>query len=139
MTTTSEPSWDSETVWEVHKFGGTSVANAECFLRAASIVEEQQQLSPDIQICVVVSAMGGKPKVTDLLLGTVDAASKRRLDDVDVTMNLIMENLKRMQNNLQKNTFWATEFRCKKVFWYCDCCMLYSKTENTSKKFTKKS
>ena len=76
--------------WEVHKFGGTSVANAECFLRVARIVE-QQQVSSHKQICVVVSAMGGKPKVTDLLLGTVAAAAQRREEEVEVTMGMIMD------------------------------------------------
>ncbi|GAX13360.1 bifunctional aspartokinase / homoserine dehydrogenase 1 [Fistulifera solaris] len=77
--------------WQVHKFGGTSVANAECFLRAARIVEDQLGISDsngdvslssslgntDCHLAVVVSAMGGKPKVTDLLLDSVKHAAKR--------------------------------------------------------------
>ena len=27
--------------WQVHKFGGTSVANADCYRAAAEIVEDQ--------------------------------------------------------------------------------------------------
>ena len=80
----------SDNSWEVHKFGGTSVASAECFLRVARIVE-QQQISSHKQLCVVVSAMGGKPKVTDLLLGTVAAAAQRKDEEVEATMQMIME------------------------------------------------
>ena len=82
-----------EGIWEVHKFGGTSVANAECFLRAASIVEEQRSASgtKDKQICVVVSAMGGKPKVTDLLLNSVKAAADRDEEKVNSLLALVLE------------------------------------------------
>ncbi len=85
--------------WEVHKFGGTSVANADCFIKVASIVEEQLQVSGTTQayasnvpnIAVVVSAMGGKPKVTDLLLDSVDAAANRDDAKVDEKLNFILE------------------------------------------------
>ena len=40
-------------VWEVHKFGGTSVANADCFLQVTTIIEnlllQQQQEPPQEQ------------------------------------------------------------------------------------------
>ena len=52
--------------WEVHKFGGTSVASAECYLKVAAIVEEQLGFGDDDDgtaptkcLAVVVSAMGG--------------------------------------------------------------------------------
>ncbi len=70
--------------WEVHKFGGTSVASAECYLKVAAIVEEQlgfgdedDGTAPNKCLAVVVSAMGGKPKVTDMLLSSVRAAAIR--------------------------------------------------------------
>ena len=56
--------------WTVHKFGGTSLADADCFRRVAGIVAAQ---SGDSQ-AVVVSAIGG---MTDVLLGLVNAASSQ--------------------------------------------------------------
>jgi bifunctional aspartokinase / homoserine dehydrogenase 1 len=69
--------------WQVHKFGGTSVANADCFLQVAQIIEgliscEQNGASGPFNVAIVVSAMGGKPiKVTDLLLQSVQFAALR--------------------------------------------------------------
>lgn len=84
--------------WEVHKFGGTSVASAECFLKVASIVEEQigivddkDSTASDTYLAVVVSAMGGKPKVTDLLLDAVSFAASRDDDKVSSTLTIILE------------------------------------------------
>jgi len=54
--------------WTVHKFGGTSLADAACFRRVADIVVGQ----PEGNLAVVVSAIRG---VTDLLLGLIDKAS----------------------------------------------------------------
>lgn len=76
--------------WQVHKFGGTSVANAQCFQKVASIVEDKAS-NPDLHICVVVSAMGGKPKVTDLLLDSVEAASRRDGAGVEKALTIIQE------------------------------------------------
>src|SRR5688572_11557064 len=56
--------------WTVHKFGGTSVADASCIRRVADIIGGQKRG----HLGVVVSAMKG---VTDDLLGLVDKASKR--------------------------------------------------------------
>ena len=53
--------------WMVHKFGGTSVADAECFRRVAGLVRGQQGLRQG----VVVSAMGG---MTNSLLALLDNA-----------------------------------------------------------------
>jgi len=80
--------------WQVHKFGGTSVANADCFRMAASIVEEQLDTNGTphaLCLAVVVSAMGGKPKTTDLLLSTVEAASNRENDRVEQNIDIILE------------------------------------------------
>ncbi|MEE9570816.1 MAG: bifunctional aspartate kinase/homoserine dehydrogenase I, partial [Gammaproteobacteria bacterium] len=54
--------------WTVHKFGGTSLADAACFRRVADIIAGQ----PEGNLAVVVSAIGG---VTDLLFGLIDQAS----------------------------------------------------------------
>ncbi len=61
--------------WIVHKFGGTSLADAECYRRVARIVGAPG----DANVAVVVSAMGG---VTDQLLGLIGkAVSDERLTD----------------------------------------------------------
>jgi bifunctional aspartokinase / homoserine dehydrogenase 1 len=53
--------------WRVHKFGGSSVADANCFERVAAIIEED----PRKRLAVVLSACRG---VTDALLDLVSAA-----------------------------------------------------------------
>lgn len=65
--------------WVVHKFGGTSVGNADCMRQCVAIIKPLLELS---RVAVVVSAMGGKPKVTDLLLDMVHAAAHGRHEEV---------------------------------------------------------
>ncbi len=60
----------SASTWVVHKFGGTSVANADRYRNVAAIVTED----PAPRRAVVVSAMSG---VTDALLALVGAARRR--------------------------------------------------------------
>jgi aspartokinase/homoserine dehydrogenase 1 len=55
--------------WQVHKFGGSSLANTQCFRRVAGVIMEQGAARQ----AVVVSAMGG---MTDALLKLVIAAEK---------------------------------------------------------------
>src|SRR5690349_775626 len=66
MTTTDAPTC------VVHKFGGTSLGNAECFREVAKIVTER----PEQRRLIVVSAMAG---VTDQLVRAVHVAGKRDL------------------------------------------------------------
>ena len=67
--------------WVVHKFGGSSVANAERYRHVARVMRAE----PGVRKAVVVSAMAG---VTDALLSLVTAARQRdegyrqRLEDV---------------------------------------------------------
>ncbi|HEY2851194.1 MAG TPA: hypothetical protein VGJ18_00005, partial [Gemmatimonadaceae bacterium] len=56
----------------VHKFGGTSVADAKCFRNVASIVKAL----PEQQRLIVVSAMAG---ITDQLVRAVHVAGKQDL------------------------------------------------------------
>jgi bifunctional aspartokinase / homoserine dehydrogenase 1 len=56
----------TETTWTVHKFGGSSVADADCFRRVARIVEQLGQRQ-----AIVLSACRG---VTDALLNAVALA-----------------------------------------------------------------
>ena len=57
--------------WSVHKFGGSSVADAACIKRVAAIVEADASAS----VAVVLSAARG---VTDALLGLVSAAERQQ-------------------------------------------------------------
>ena len=57
--------------WVVHKFGGTSVANAERYRAAAEIVLVSE---PGERVGVIVSAMSG---VTNELIKAVELAAKR--------------------------------------------------------------
>lgn len=89
--------------FKVHKFGGTSVASAECFLRVASIIEHAIGVDDPTtnnnkngnngcpNLAIVASAMGGKPKTTDLLLSTVEAAAARDDGAVEMAMETIMD------------------------------------------------
>jgi aspartokinase/homoserine dehydrogenase 1 len=56
--------------WVVHKFGGSSVADADCFRRVADIVDSQ----PSPRLGVVLSACKG---VTDALLNLVTLAERK--------------------------------------------------------------
>ena len=57
----------TETDWQAHKFGGTSLADASCFRRVAEILHAE----PGTCQAVVVSAMAG---MTDALLDLVTAS-----------------------------------------------------------------
>ena len=59
--------------WIVHKFGGSSVADADCFRRVADIVEASPQGAPNPREAVVLSACRG---VTDALLASVSLAER---------------------------------------------------------------
>lgn len=66
--------------WVVHKFGGTSVGSASCMKQCRDII--QQCYEANTKVAVVVSAMGGKPKVTDMLLDSVHAAARGEKDTI---------------------------------------------------------
>lgn len=63
--------------WVLHKFGGSSLESAECYFNVAKIISSVA----DRRIAVVVSAMGGKPKITDLLLSAVHSAANGNTAD----------------------------------------------------------
>jgi len=60
----------SQDSWVVHKFGGSSVADADCFVRVATILESM----PQSRLGVVLSACRG---VTDALLRLVALAEQQ--------------------------------------------------------------
>src|SRR5688572_27956529 len=78
--------------WVVHKFGGSSVADAECFKRVANILETL----PPGRLGIVLSACRG---VTDALLGLVaraeaqDEGWRGDLDALRVRHNTIADGL----------------------------------------------
>jgi aspartokinase/homoserine dehydrogenase 1 len=83
--------------WIVHKFGGSSVADADCFRRVADILEEQE--AP--RLGVVLSACRG---VTDTLLGLValaeaqDSSYAARLTELRARHAAIAETLLKPQS-----------------------------------------
>src|ERR1700676_3985623 len=70
MTTSEAAAGATDQRWIVHKFGGSSVADAECIARVAGIIEAD----PGIRVAVVLSACKG---VTDGLLELVALAEQR--------------------------------------------------------------
>jgi aspartokinase/homoserine dehydrogenase 1 len=72
--------------WVVHKFGGTSVGSADCMRKCVDIIRPLTSIQ---RVAVVVSAMGGKPKVTDLLLDLVHSAVVGRKEEIALKMDLI--------------------------------------------------
>ena len=64
--------------WKIHKFGGSSLADADCFRRVAAILTDQIETS----IGAVVSAMAG---MTDKLLHLATLAEQ---DDPGFTAEL---------------------------------------------------
>ncbi|KAG7380991.1 Homoserine dehydrogenase [Phytophthora pseudosyringae] len=71
----------------VHKFGGTSVGSADCFAKVADTVSALE--AP--RVAVVVSAIGGKPKVTDLLISLLELAKQRRTAKCDEILAMLRE------------------------------------------------
>ncbi len=55
--------------WKIHKFGGSSLGDADCFRRVADILSAE----PQVKLGVVVSAMGG---MTDKLIRLVVMAER---------------------------------------------------------------
>ncbi|MFL6550831.1 MAG: bifunctional aspartate kinase/homoserine dehydrogenase I [Povalibacter sp.] len=78
--------------WRVHKFGGSSVADAACMERVARILEED----PNPRLGVVLSACRG---ITDALLNLVAAAERqddgieRRIDEIRKRHQVIADTL----------------------------------------------
>ncbi len=69
--------------WKIHKFGGSSLADADCFSRVAGLMVER----PGDRVGVVVSAMGG---MTDALLNLASQA-ERDDDGFEAGLNAIGE------------------------------------------------
>ena len=91
---------DRSNTWVVHKFGGTSVGSADCMKQCIEIV---RPLTNRKRLAVVVSAMGGKPKVTDLLLDMVHAAANGRHEEIIEKMSIILSKHKLCVSDILSN------------------------------------
>lgn len=65
------------------------MASAECYQTVRDIILTAQESTP--RMAVVVSAMGGKPKVTDLLIETVMLAAKGDVEGYEQMLHLVRE------------------------------------------------
>jgi aspartokinase/homoserine dehydrogenase 1 len=92
--------------WEVHKFGGTSVENAQCM---RNVIEIMRPMIAKTKVAVVVSAMGGKPKVTDLLLDSVHGAAAGQLDVSEKCLQLIYKKHEDCTNDLFQDNISITQ------------------------------
>ena len=100
--------------WKVYKFGGTSVARASCFRQCADIVLQAASGAQkgctdrgDEQMAVVVSAMGGKPKVTDLLLRMVTSAEQQNQVEYERVCKLLIEKHVKAIHEMLPESKWA--------------------------------
>ena len=73
----------TNTAWHIHKFGGSSLADAECFRRVGEIILAKT----GTRRAVVVSAMGG---MTDALLQVV-AAAENSADSIEADLAAIAD------------------------------------------------
>ena len=73
-----------DTRWKIHKFGGSSLADADCFRRVAGLMLERD----GARLGVVVSAMGG---MTDALFKPGNAGPSEMMTALFVDLNAIGE------------------------------------------------
>ena len=85
----------AKTAWEVHKFGGASLATADLYKQCSDLlVSESQRTLDDTGSCAptmaIVSAKGG---VTDKLIGVVEAAKTDMGTAADILRAVAAEQL----------------------------------------------
>ncbi len=88
--------------WVVHKFGGSSVADAACFRRVAEIVEA----SPNPREAIVLSACRG---VTDALLQLINLAERTEEDFGPAIRALELQHLKLASELVSQSVYAAYE------------------------------
>ncbi len=81
--------------WKIHKFGGTSLANAAGFIRATNIIREDQ----GARKAVVVSAMA---KVTDTLIRCTELAQRQDDGYLTVLAELEQRHIETLRSLLTK-------------------------------------
>lgn len=89
----------------VLKFGGTSVANAECFIRVANILESKIK---DGQVAAVLSA---PDKITDYLIGMIECAINSNdlqyiFDNTKDVFFSLLRGLLKSQPDFNYETIW---------------------------------
>jgi aspartokinase/homoserine dehydrogenase 1 len=92
--------------WEVHKFGGTSVATASLIVDAVSIVTGA--LDPRVSRAVVVSALAG---TTDTLIEATDLAVRKRPEYLGVLGDLAARTLGEARALLEDASGFEERFR----------------------------
>ncbi len=95
--------------WVVHKFGGSSVADASCFHRVADILEA----STNPREAVVLSACRG---VTDALLGLVTLA-----EQPDGNIASAIEQMKRRHEELAAELLSRSAYEAYRALLNKDC------------------
>jgi aspartokinase/homoserine dehydrogenase 1 len=68
----------AENLWKIHKFGGSSLADAGCFRRVAGLVLDM----PETRLGIVVSAMGGMTDALLRLAVLAEQADKRYVEEL---------------------------------------------------------
>ncbi len=86
----------SKSDWVVHKFGGTSVADADCYRRVAELLHAQAS----VRQAVVVSAMGG---MTNALLQLISDAEASANESVTAGIDGIRERYRQTVAELLGN------------------------------------
>jgi aspartokinase/homoserine dehydrogenase 1 len=89
----------------VHKFGGTSVGSVDAIRRVKEIVEAAAANGD--KIAVVVSAMGGKPKVTDILISLVTLALKSDESGYEAALTNLRSRHFDVIEELVRESAWA--------------------------------
>jgi aspartokinase len=111
----------------VHKFGGACVADAGVIAQGVSMVADCA--SRGISPFLVVSAMGGSPKVTDLLMQAVEDAEKR-----DESYLLHLSTVREVMNHVP-SSYSPTQteaMRMKSLAGSCIACNMTLRTSNRS-------
>ena len=54
--------------WKIFKFGGSSLADTQCFVRVSKIILDGYYKDPTLRHAIVVSALGGAVSYTPLTL-----------------------------------------------------------------------
>ena len=91
--------------WVVHKFGGTSVGSIDAIRRVKRIVEAAA--AGGDRIAVVVSAMGGKPKVTDILISLVALALRGDVQGYEASLERLRTRHFEVIEELVPESVWA--------------------------------
>mmetsp|Transcript_60731 Transcript_60731/g.131637 ORF Transcript_60731/g.131637 Transcript_60731/m.131637 type:complete len:892 (-) Transcript_60731:293-2968(-) len=102
-----------EPAWHVHKFGGTSVGSATCFQRVLTIIKNARR--ENVRLAIVVSAMGGKPKTTDMLIQLTTHAADNNWQAVDELLAAIRAKHDTCLRELFKDCRQAQDDLCAAV------------------------